>query len=355
MLKTFLLLFLLTFCVGKSFAQDPQFSQFYASPLYLNPAFAGASQSSRAIFNYRNQWPSIDANFVTYAASFDHFVRKYNSGVGVLAYQDIEGPGLTSTNFSVQYAYQLSISKKYTFRPGFQVSYISRSLDFNNLKFGNQFNPDGTSNGGVSGEPIGASRVNFLDYSVGGVFYSQNSWVGVGVHHLTQPSQSFYGQPSSELPMKISAHAGYRIILPITEFPYKVRSGQRNPRATGEDPVQASFSPVINYKRQGVYNQLDAGFYFNYNPIVLGMWYRGLPINPTSKKLFTNDALIFLIGLKIVDFRVGYSYDVTISKLGTATGGAHELSLIYDFYLGYRNQKKRKPAKNIRVIPCPKF
>ncbi len=89
--KLLLLVLLSTLNLIKLKAQDPQFSQFYAAPLYLNPAFAGSNQASRAIANYRNQWPNFQANFITYAASFDHFFRKYNSGIGILAMADREG------------------------------------------------------------------------------------------------------------------------------------------------------------------------------------------------------------------------------------------------------------------------
>ncbi|MGM0478992.1 MAG: type IX secretion system membrane protein PorP/SprF, partial [Bacteroidota bacterium] len=34
-------------------AQDPQFSQFYANPIYLNPAFAGSHGCPRFAANYR--------------------------------------------------------------------------------------------------------------------------------------------------------------------------------------------------------------------------------------------------------------------------------------------------------------
>ena len=50
-------------------AQDPQFSQFYAAPLYINPAFTGASEYTRIGANYRNQWPGISGSFVTTSAS----------------------------------------------------------------------------------------------------------------------------------------------------------------------------------------------------------------------------------------------------------------------------------------------
>jgi len=56
------------------FAQDPIFSQFYANPLYLNPAMAGSSVCPRLIFNYRNQWPAISGTYITYNASYDQYV-----------------------------------------------------------------------------------------------------------------------------------------------------------------------------------------------------------------------------------------------------------------------------------------
>jgi hypothetical protein len=60
-------------------AQDPQFSQFYAAPLYLNPAFAGGTGQARAGMNYRNQWPAIDANFTTMSVYGDYFFEDINS------------------------------------------------------------------------------------------------------------------------------------------------------------------------------------------------------------------------------------------------------------------------------------
>ena len=65
--------------VSPAYAQDPQYSQYYAAPLYLNPAMAGAEQMGRVGFNYRNQWPSIDAQFTTFSAYYDTYMPEYNS------------------------------------------------------------------------------------------------------------------------------------------------------------------------------------------------------------------------------------------------------------------------------------
>ena len=99
--------------------QDPQFSQFYAAPLYMNPAFAGSTQQGRVGINYRNQWPAIDANFTTISAFADFYIEDKNSGVGGLLTRDYVGVvGLQSISFSLQYAYQLEITKELSFRPG---------------------------------------------------------------------------------------------------------------------------------------------------------------------------------------------------------------------------------------------
>ena len=97
--------------ISPAFAQDPQYSQYYAAPLYLNPAMAGAEMMGRVGFNYRNQWPSLDAQFTTYSAYYDTYLPDYNSGVGVHVMQDTEGASkLRSTSVSALYSYELRLA-----------------------------------------------------------------------------------------------------------------------------------------------------------------------------------------------------------------------------------------------------
>src|ERR671911_625777 len=91
MYRLFPLFVLILVVNGVVTAQDPQFSQFYAAPLYLNPALAGATGQARAGMNYRNQWPAIEANFTTVSAYFDYFIEDYNSAVGIIINNDTEG------------------------------------------------------------------------------------------------------------------------------------------------------------------------------------------------------------------------------------------------------------------------
>src|SRR5215510_8547591 len=95
----------IVFISANAFGQDPEFTQFYANPLYLNPAFAGSQKCPRVSLNYRNQWPALSGNFVTYSASYDQFYDPIAGGVGILILNDQAGEGtLTTTNASLMYA-----------------------------------------------------------------------------------------------------------------------------------------------------------------------------------------------------------------------------------------------------------
>ena len=322
-------------------AQDPQFSQFYAAPLYLNPAFAGSSGLARVGLNYRNQWPSLNANFVTYSAYFDYFFEDYNSGVGLLLTSDREGlVGLQSHSAAFQYAYQLRLTDNITFRPGVHVAAVTKNINFNNLVFESQINPiTGYDPNLGSGEGGFNDNVFYVDLGLGGLFYSDNFWIGGSFHHLTEPNEAFSDENIAALPMKISIHGGYRIPISSANNTYAFGSLR-----------DISITPTAQYKAQGEFDQLDLGMYFTYEPLVLGLWYRGLPFKELNN-ISNNESVIVLVGLTKGNLNIGYSFDYTISQLGIASGGAHELSLRYEFFLG----DPRKPAKNVRKIPCPSF
>ena len=125
--------------VTACFAQAYQFTQFYAAPTFLNPAFAGAGTCERVVTNYRIQWPSIPGGFRTYLLSFDHSIPRKKSGIGFLFANDKAGSGnLRSTSFNAQYSYQVIVSRKWMFNSGFEAGYAIRNYDFNKYIFGDQ-------------------------------------------------------------------------------------------------------------------------------------------------------------------------------------------------------------------------
>lgn len=333
--------FLLLLSCGEVSAQDPQFSQFYAAPLYLNPAFAGGAGQARVGVNYRNQWPSLDARFTTTSAYFDYFFEDYNSGVGLIVTSDREGlAGLKSTSIGLQYAYQLRLTEKLSFRPGVQISFVNRDLNFNKLTFGDQYDETGFISPTTAESFNTNTGINFADISFGGLLYSGDFWIGFSMFHLTEPNQSFVGE-ASPLPKKSSVHGGYKISLPAK--PGRSRGPMQAPR-------ERSLTPTFQYKTQGEFDQLDLGLYLTLEPIVLGTWYRGIPFK-TYEGFGNNESAVFLIGISSNNLNIGYSFDYTLSELGIGSGGAHEVSLAYEFPL----RSRKIPPKNVRLIPCPKF
>ncbi|MBR9998279.1 MAG: type IX secretion system membrane protein PorP/SprF [Cyclobacteriaceae bacterium] len=326
---------------GNSRGQDPQFSQFYAAPLYLNPAFAGSTQITRVGMNYRNQWPAIDASYVTYTAYADHFFVDVNSGVGLLIISDREGlAGLRNQGASLFYAYQLPVSGSWTFRAGGQAGYYFRDLDYSKLVFGDMILPDGTIVPG--GENLdNFADANYLDLSFGGLMYNNKVWVGFTGHHVNTPNRSFLQDGSDPLPVRYSVHAGYRLNL---------RPGASGQILGGNVQRSIDLYPAVNYRVQGEYMQFDAGAYLDFQPVIFGVWYRGIPFRKVND-ISNNESVIFSVGFSKNNLNLGYSFDYTLSQLGIQSGGAHEVSISYEFFIG----NPRKPPRSIREIPCPKL
>lgn len=348
MYRTFLLcLGLILVCEATVTAQDPQFSQFYAAPLYLNPALAGSTGQARAGINYRNQWPAIDANFTTTSLYFDYFIEDYNSSIGAIFTRDREGlAGLRSLSLGLQYAYEMKINEKLGFRPGLQVAVFNRDINFDRLTFGDQFDDQ---TGAFLDQPTAEqfntmSSRTFVDLTAGGVLFTRTAWLGVSASHLNKPNQSLIGD-ESRLPTKLSVHGGFK---------YLMQPGKIVGKGTGMRNAERSISPAVQYRHQGKFDQMDVGLYFTFEPIVIGSWYRGIPFKNING-FVNNESIVLLIGFTQIGAKdainIGYSYDYTISKLGPSSGGAHEFSLVYTWPM----RNPRKPPKDKLIIPCPSF
>jgi len=323
---------------ANSYGQDPHFSQFYATQLYLNPAFAGSATGSRLMANYRNQWAGIPGAFVTSAVAFDHNFSRLNSGLALYFQQDKAGSGgLRTTITGLQYAYYVKLSRKVAARFGMDMSYRVRDIDFNSLVFNDQLSKAGIAPSTT--ETPRSEAASFFDYGSGILVFSEEYWIGVSLHHLTQPDQSLGGGGVAILPMKYSVHGGMR--LEVND-----RFGKKSDKYV---------APAFNYKGQQDFDQFDLGLSYYGNPVTFGVWYRGIPgIKAYKPRYGNNDALVGLIGYRIDDLSIGYSYDITISKLKVITSlGSHEISLVYEFNNKNQSQKtgKNKPV----IIPCAKI
>jgi len=314
-------------CSNTVFAQDSQFSQFYASPLYLAPSFAGSTDGDRIAANYRNQWPSITKSFQTYSLSYDHYYPHLKSGVGLLLFREQAGASnLATTNVGLVYAYKFKFRSGWRISPGLSFFYTQRNVKFNELIFEDELRSDQTTG---TGELQILEKKADIDASFSVLAFNKNYWIGATWDRILKPNRSLTGDVIED-PWKYSVYGGVKFSI---FDKYNWASGQ-------------SISPSFLYKMQGEYSQLDLGLYWYQMPLVIGIWYRGIPV---FKELTSNDALAFLLGFKVDQFSIGYSYDLTISKLVGFTGGTHEISINYLFNQGVTKREKRKS------IPCPSF
>ena len=316
----------------KVLAQDPQFTQFYSNPLYLNPAFAGTANCPRIVMNYRNQWPGISSGptFVTYSASYDQHVQKLGGGLGLLVMNDKAGEATwTMGNYSGIYSYQLNLTRKMSLKAGFQATYVQRSIDQSKIIFGDQIDP---RYGFIypSGEIIANPSVSHFDFSSGVLLFSQKVYIGFAGHHLTQPNEKFISS-GSQLPMKLTFHAGSIL---YTEQPSKGGEG-------------SYFSPNLLIQKQLSFTQINLGMYYAHGPLVGGLWLRYSP-PAGGAKVNSADAIV-LLGIETGMFRFGYSYDFPMGGTGFKNSkGSHEMS--------FAVQLPCKPKKKkFRQIKCPSF
>jgi type IX secretion system PorP/SprF family membrane protein len=301
-------------------AQDPQFSQFYANPIYLNPAFAGSHGCPRIALNYRNQWPALSGTFVTYSASYDQYFKNINGGIGIIATHDQQGKGtINHTTLSLIYNYHLKVNRKFTMMFAAKATWNQKFLDWDKLTFGDMIDPRRGFIYATGDVPRGGSR-GFFDASAGMVGFTENFFFGVAGHHLNMPNESVI-IGNSPMPIRLNAHVGATIPL-----------GQKS-QYTNE----TSIMPNMIYQYQQGFMELMLGTYIKYGAFTVGAWFR------------SRDAFILSIGVNTGTFKVGYSYDVTVSRLNNGvSGGSHEVSLGLDL-----NCTTKQPS--FRTVSCPSF
>lgn len=337
------ILLLMLCCAQNSKAQDPQFSQYYVAPTYLNPAFTGATPCYRVTSIGRSQWTGLQNAFNTAAISADFNHPGLRSGFGLQLLHDNAGDSrLTNNEIHGLYSYYVPVNEHLNIRFGLSGGVVFRSIGYEALRFEDQYTGvDFTANESI--DPTTAhQRQNYFDVSSGIVIFDDDRyWFGIATHHLSRPEQAFYeDQANSRLPIKYGVHGGYNFYIKKGFKKYQQETLLR-------------ITPTFNYKSQAGFDQLDLGVYFIKNRYMFGLWYRGIAAKEDFN-IRNNDALILQAGILLDQFSVQYSYDVTTSRLGHLnTYGSHELSLTYNFCLDW--PKNTKPAKNVRRIPCPDF
>ncbi|MEO8403039.1 MAG: PorP/SprF family type IX secretion system membrane protein [Chitinophagaceae bacterium] len=334
------LLLTLTICVSLvsvSNAQDPNFSQFFASPMTLNPALTGKFDGVyRFASNYRNQWPTINNAYTTMTASLDMGIMKNRIpetdqfGIGIMGFSDKAGDGaLRNTYYALSMAYHKGLDENgyNQIGAGFQGTYVNKRLDISNLKFQDQLTPFGFT--GVTSEIFTNSEVNinYFDLNAGFIFNGStngynNYYVGASMYHINRPKESFRGG-NFVLNPRVTLQAGGKI--PVGTYNALHIAANHSIQAKAHNTmIGAAFSLNVNNDEENPTN------------VYLGSWYR------------FQDALIPYMGLEFGEWQLGASYDVNTSSLKAASNsrGGVEISLIFI---------KKYVDPNMKKLNCPKF
>jgi len=349
-----LLVLAIALCM-EGFAQDPHFSQYNASPLNINPAMTGMFNGNyRITAIYRSQWHSILGSnefdkkgvpqFRTTSASFDLRIpipsNKDAFGVGLNFLNDAAGAaefGTNSISLNLAYLKALDQQGKNFLSLGFQAGVNYRSINYQNLRFGNQFDGTGFNPSLNHQEPfINDDKFLFFDLGAGLFWYyfpkkRTNYWAGFAVSHLNRPDVSFFEDEEAKLYMRYTGSGGLQV------------------------PLGGSLDllPSFLVMSQGPAFETQVGTYIKLlfesnkpqgNAFYIGPWYR---IVRGLDKTIASEALILATRFDYSSFSLGFAYDLNFSELTVATNsrGSFEVSALHV------GSFKQKP----KVIYCPRF
>ncbi|MDQ1140951.1 PorP/SprF family type IX secretion system membrane protein [Pedobacter agri] len=317
-----------------SLAQDHIYSQFYNSPIYLNPALTGQFEGDFR-FNalYRNQWSGLASDYSYMSASGDLNLDRINSGVGLIFNRSTEGTAyLVKNNIAASYSYIIG-GDDFALSFGLQAGITNQKLNWDKLVFGDQI---GIGTGYIPGSISGAERPSidsrfYLDANAGTNLVYGKFMLGVAAHHINRPDESL-SRFQAKLPMRISGNMSYKVTLIPDQYD---RDGSY------------LIPSLVVYKQQNI-TSYSAGMQYKYASINAGIWYRG------GSNAGGNDAIVFSVIFDIFNrktngekFRVGISHDATSSKINyTNTGGTSEIGVGYEKY--FQNSSNGGRANGLR-------
>jgi len=319
--RRFFLLAGMILLIMKAHAQQTiQFSQYAFNGLAVNPAYAGYKEDPTLNLSSRIQWAGINGAPQTATASIDGVVNTANNnvGLGLIATVDRLGPESISSIYA-NYAYRLRLdeldTKRLCFGIGFGVSQYSLN--------GAAFNATDPGDGNI---PAGTVSKVTPDFRFGVYYYAPQFYLGASVFNMLSNSLINLTNNAAVIREDRTVYLTAGTMLPLSDY----------------IDVKPSFMIKEDFKGP---TNLDLSTNLVFNKVVwLGASYQTgfVTWNKTNLQSGLNeaDAISAMVQFYVNDhFRIGYSYDFTLSKLASYQSGTHELSLSISF-----------PGKKPRII-----
>ncbi len=329
-------LLLISFSVFFSKAQDLHFSQYYFSPLSLNPANTGNYKGDYRLFgNYRSQWRSLDKGYNTYSAGGDmnFFPKNINVSPGIIILSDRSAQNLSVTKILPSIAFHLKFAG-FKLHAGIQPGMVIKTIDFYKHSFPNQlnWNTGYFDNSLQNTETNVSQRFSYLDLNAGVAASRRLGKIepelGFAMFHLNHPKESFLDNATNKLPTRSAFNLAVNYYY-SSKLIFKAHS-LYGFTTRANDWVSGVNVEYILAQDAFFTNSVFAGF----------MWRDGFKTN--------FDAGIITAGMNYSHYTIGFSYDVTFSQLHTSVNsrGAFELAFIY------RAKSTRLTKK---VLPCERY
>ena len=324
-----LVIFLLKGLAGQ--AQDHMYSQFFNSPLYLNPALTGQFQGDlRMNFIYRNQFTSVPGSLNYISGSIDYNIPKFGGGIGLLFTRSSEGTAyLNTNNISGLYSYSIG-SQDFVLSFGLQAGVSNRTIDWGKLVFGDQIDSQiGFIPGSTSAAEAPQFNNRFYFDSGAGINLATGEFnIGAAVQHINTPNESFTGTPA-KLPMRLTTHVSYRWDL--------------NPDDNNDENDKSYIIPSVVLYKQSTAQSYSIGFQYKRTNINAGLWYRSGGTNGPSAVVVSLIFDLFINKYTGEKLRLGVSHDVPVSALNYSnTSGTTEGSLGYETTIPSRTDTYHK-------------
>ena len=324
-------------------AQDLHFSQFYNTPLLLNPALTGSfSGGFRLSTCYKNQWQSISPEpyrTFTFSGEKNFRLKLLNDyiGAGLTFFTDKAGLSQFGLNhINATCAFHKRFSPKNEITIGLLGGIAQQSVNFASLQWPSQYNGAGYDPTMPSNEVDPSNKLlgDFSggvtwNYTKGGEMYATannqfNVNLGVSFFHIIPPNQSVY--PKKE---RVATTSGYS----LTEDRSSIKIMMHGFTIIGFNNDKMAVVPSFMYVLQGPLQDRLVGASLRFlladaskhtgfmkgAALSLGGHYR------------VGDAVLPAILLEIDQYALGISYDINTSNLTTASSGKGgiEISLRY--------------------------
>jgi type IX secretion system PorP/SprF family membrane protein len=324
-MKYFFVFIILNFRLS-IYAQAPHFSQYFTSPLTINPAFTGNSNSDFRIFsNFRQQWLGINSAYQTSKLDLDARLlqsitgeaNKFGLGASFISDKSLSGL-FRSTYATISTSYMIGLNEYNFLGIGFGASFSRKSLDYSQATFSEQFDGERFNESFPNNEIGLFEKKQDLSISTGLLyrFEGEESDVEIGVsgYNLNKHNQSFFADNLEYIPSRYVFHSGFNTYV--------------------NEKLNLGISLI--FQNQGAVNYIAGGGVLSYSLGVMnkrlaaGMYYRH------------QDAIYPYVGFTTEKLQIGLSYDITISKIKTSAFSPKTFELSLVFFKKHIDEKMRK-------------